>query len=171
MTQKTLERIVLGVILAVALVVLFFMHELLNWLVSVVLAVAILLLPFWVDTLIRFKFIPFIDSLNESGNGEGGRRGYYEDFPLWLRVLIWVFLGIVLTLSWSIIVPALFDLHLWLGRLAMSIGWRSIRTADGVWQWGWSVIFIGCYLVNFVAGQLISPRETDFTDRFDYPDD
>ena len=65
-------------------------------------------------------------------------------------------------------VPAIFSLPLWIGRLAQMIGWKSLFGADGVWQFGWLILFLIQYLIDFGVGFMLS-SDTDFEERFDYP--
>ncbi|OGD83990.1 hypothetical protein A2572_00465 [Candidatus Collierbacteria bacterium RIFOXYD1_FULL_40_9] len=168
--QKTLERIVLGIVGAFALLLLVLRPVLGDIVFSLAMVVVLVVLPFWSDSLIRFRFIPWLDSLNE--NKDETLKPRYErqteDFSLWIRVTIWAFLGLLLAWIWSYAVPALFGLPLWLGRLAGAIGWKSVHASDGVWQYGWMITFVACYLVDFFAGLLF--LSSSFADRFKYPE-
>lgn len=162
MSQKTLERIVVGIISVSTLIVLLFVRSLGNVVFSLALLVALVVPPFMVGTYVRFYLTPAIDSINQP-------EGRYEDFPLYIRVLIWIFVGLVMSWAWSYLVPFTFDLPLYFGRVAAEIGWKSLRAADGVWQYGWAIIFFVQYVVNLLFSIMFSQSE-DFEDAFEYRD-
>lgn len=169
MSQKKLESIILGVVVFFALLILVTRPILGDVVLSIGLFLVLIVPPFWVDSLIRFKFIPWLDSLNE--NKEELAKNRYdrqtEDFALWIRVTIWAFLGVLLAWIWSYFVPGVFALPLWIGRLAGAIGWKSLLSSDGVWQYGWMIVFLVQYLIDFFAGLMMS---SDFKERFKYPE-
>ena len=161
MSQKTLEKLVLALMVLIVLIILFLVRSAGNIVFSLVLAGVVIGLPFWLGSLVRYRLTPAIDSLNSDDQ--------LEDFPLYLRILIWAFVGIVLSLAWSYLVPLSFGLPLFYSRIAAVIGWKSLNMADGVWQYGWSIAFLAQYVMNLLMG-FFSSDDTDFNDRFDYRD-
>ena len=166
-TQESLQRAILGVMAVLVLVMMVVLRELGNLILSIAFLLVLVVWPFWNGSLVRYKLIPYLDSLNEPKDEEGVRHKSTEDFPLWLRVLIWAFVGIFMSGLWTIIVPGIFSLPLWISRLAQMIGWKSLFAADGVWQFGWFIVFLVQYLLNFFAGFATS-NDTEFYERFEY---
>ncbi len=158
MSQKTLERVIWGSIGSFVLGAFLLSDVLRNVLFLLVLLAIFAVLPFWVDSLVRYKFIPFIDSLNT-----GPDR--HEDLKVLLRILIWGFLGVVMALSWWYIVSIVFGLNLWFGRILMAIGCKSLAMTHEVWQWGWFLVFLLQFLILFFGW--IYDIGTD--DRSNYP--
>lgn len=171
-SQKDLERVVIVVIATFVVLALIAFRGLGNAVASLALFVILLVSPFYCDSQTRFKLIPWLDSLNETKeeqNVDGYSRNT-DDFPLWIRVTIWVFLGFVGAVAWSYIVPFIIGLPLWLSRLMGAAGWKSLASSDGVWQWGWAVVFLVSYLIDFFVGFINESYDPKFSDRFKYPD-
>ena len=160
--QMTLQKNVIRVMFALLVIFMIISRNMLNLVSFIVIGSSIIALPFWLDSLIRYHFTPWIDSLNIP-------NGRYDDFPLSMRVLIWAFLGFILSFLWSWIIPLLLGLPLWIGRLISYMGWHSLQMNDWRWQYGWMIAFLVQYLVNFGAGAAAG-EETDIEQRFDYPD-
>lgn len=167
LTQKQLQGAVLGFMAFLVLAAALVLKDVRN-VVELVLFVLILVVPpFWLDTLTRMKFNPLVDSLNKKTN-------QVENFPLWMRVLIWLFVAAIASFMWSLIIPWLLELPLWIGRLAMNMGWKSMSATDGKWQYAWQLIFLGQYFVNFIWGwarATMNYNADKFANRFDYPDE
>lgn len=165
LTQENLQRTILGVMIFCVLVAIFVLRNVSNIALSIFLGLVIVVLPFWLDSLVRYRVIPWLDTLNESPES---RRGDSDDFPLWLRVLIWAFLGIIMASAWTFVVPFIFGLHLWLGRIALAIGWKAFALTDVAWQYGWLIVFLVQYVVSFGVGFMTSDDNV-LEDRFAYP--
>jgi hypothetical protein len=99
-------------------------------------------LPFVLDVKTRFYVIPWLDSLNETDDDSNRRSHDVEYFPLWFRVVIWIFIGLFGSILWSVIIPFVLSLPLWIGRIGTSWGLNSTLTADNVWQYGWFILFM-----------------------------
>lgn len=163
MSQSNLQNLILGIIVAFIVVTALFSSFFRNALFAGVLGLGLLLLPFLLDPFVRHRITPWLDSLNESSRST-------EEFPLWLKILIWAFLGIVLAFAWSHLAPFVLGLPLWLGRIAVSIGWKSLAVTDGAWQFGWTLQFLVSYLLSFIVGWFMSDFDY-LDDRFEYPTD
>lgn len=158
MTQKQLQYIVLGLIGVAVFAAILMFDRLRDGLFSLVLALIILIVPFWSDSLIRYKLIPFIDSLNTV-------EEQYNNFPAWMRVIMWAFFGIVVAIAWSYLMPVLVGLPFAFGRIAIALGAKTSGMSDNIWQWGWVIIFLIQYFINFFVGWMVN------SSRFDYPDE
>lgn len=158
-SQKNVEY---GIIAIVSAVVLYGLYKLpVAWqvLVSIVLLVLWVLTLLFTGSVVRYMVTPLLDRIDTEDNR--------QEFSLLMRVLIWAFLGLVLAFCWSYIAPWTFSWPFWFGKVAMAMGWDSIYTSDGVWQWGWMVIFLVGYLLNFIGGWMFTNDQT-FEDRFLY---
>lgn len=163
MQQKDLQKRLIWAMVILGVVEMILIKSFGNLVLTIFFAAVILIWPFWLDSLTRFKLIPLLDSLNVSNSKYG------EDFPFWMRVTIWVFVGIAGSALWTVIVPVIFSLPLWIGRIAVdTIGWHSFRFY-GSWQYGWMIAFLMQYLINFIAGWMSNDSD-DFSERFDYPE-
>ncbi|OGD83988.1 hypothetical protein A2572_00455 [Candidatus Collierbacteria bacterium RIFOXYD1_FULL_40_9] len=161
-TQMELQKWIVWLMIAIGVALMIVLRSFGNLVLSIFFGLVIVILPFWLDSLVRFKFIPFLDSLNKP------ESRYDEDFPLWLRVAIWAFVGITSAAIWTVLVPLIFALPLWIGSISRylfgleRLGWRY-------WQWGWMIAFLIQYLINFFAGYMLNNYEHSLEDRFEYP--
>ncbi len=167
MTQQKLQYWILGFMAVVVVVGLFFLRDVRIVSLSILIALFLVLLPFRWDPFVRSLFTPFIDSINERIAAKKSERITSDNFPLWMRVMIWAFMGIVMSLVWSWLAPTLLSLPLPIGKLAMDAGWKTLAATDGKWQYVWTLVFLGQYLANFFIG--IMKSFDTFKNHFRYP--
>ena len=163
MTQMELEKRTKWILALIALVTMVLIWDFGNLVLTVALVLFIVVFPFWWEKCVRTKLIPYVDSLNKS------ETRYREDFPTELKVTIWLVVGVVAAAFWTVVVPLIFVLPLWVGYLARNLlGFE--RLYWGYWQWGWMIAFLVQYLVNFFVGWLKNEYDS-FEDRFEYPNE
>lgn len=159
-SQKNVEHTILAVVLAVVLYGLYKLPVVWQVLVSIVILVVWVLTLLFAGSVVRYVVTPLFDRIDTEDNR--------QEFSLFMRVLIWAFLGLVLAFVWSHIAPWTFSWPFMFGKIVMAAtGWDSIYTSDGVWQWGWMVVFLVGYLLNFIGGWMFTNDQT-FEDRFVY---
>lgn len=160
-TQMQLEKRAKWAMFVITLIAMVLLRNFGNLVLTVFFGLFIVAFPFWLEKFIRTKAIPYLDSLNRS------ETKYREDFPTELRVTIWVFVGVIAAAFWTVLVPAIFVLPLWISWVARS--WFGFeRLGWGHWQWGWMVAFLLQYIINFIAGWFQNEYDS-FEDRFEYP--
>lgn len=160
-TQMELEKRAKWAMILITLVAMILIRNFGNLVLTVFFGVFIVAFPFWLEKFIRTKAIPYLDSLNRS------ETKYREDFPIDLRITIWAFVGVIVAAFWTVLVPGVFVLPLWISWIAR--GWFGFeRLGWGHWQWGWMVAFLFQYLIGFVVGWFKNEYDS-FEDRFEYP--
>lgn len=162
MLQTDLEKRIMWTMIVLGVILMIVIRSFGNLVLSIFFGLTIVFFPFWLDTLVRFKLIPYLDSLNISNSR------FDEEFPIGLKVLIWAFVGVAGSALWTVIVPLVFSLPLWVGSVARNLlGWESFRFF-GTWHYGWMIAFLIQYIVNFFGGSVVG-EESDISDRFEYP--
>lgn len=160
-TQMQLEKWIKWSMVAIGIVLMLTLRSFGNLVLTIFFGLFIIAFPFWLDSLVRFKFIPYLDSLSNDEVND-------EEFSIGFRVWIWSFIGITMSAIWTVIVPLIFMLPLWIGRIAHGLfGVESMRL--GVWQYGWMIIFLLQYLIDFYVGFMLRDDEGELSDRFEYP--
>ena len=162
-TQMELAKRVKWAMMFIVLVAMILIRPFGNLVLSLLFGAFIVAFPFWLEKFVRTKAIPYIDSLNRS------ETRYNEDFPVELRVTIWAFVGVVIGAFWTILVPLIFVLPLWVNWIARNI-FSFERFSWGYWHWGWLVTFLLQYAVGFIAGWFNNEYDS-FEDRFEYPNE
>lgn len=170
-SQKYLQYGILAFMAVVVLAILMKSDFVRNVVFSLGLLILLVVIPFVYDTIVRFLWNPFVDSINERLDKRPQRT---ENFPLWLRVLNWVFWGLVLASLWGFIVPIAIAFPLYFGQVALDWGAKTLAMTDGAWQWGWSIVFVVQFLFNFIWGWAKVATEgygdaVRFSTRFIYP--
>lgn len=158
-SQKSVEYVILAVVSIAVLYGLYKLPVVWQVLVSIVLLVLWVLTLLYTGSVVRYVATPLLDRIDTEDNR--------QEFSLFMRVLIWAVLGLVLAFAWSHIAPWTISWPFMFGKIAMAIGWDSIYTSDGVWQWGWMVIFLVGYLLNLFGGWMLT-NDSSFEDRFLY---
>ena len=160
-TQMELEKRLKRAMVVIVLVAMVFLRDFGNLMLTVFFGLFIVVFPFWLEKIVRTKAIPYLDSFNRS------ETKYREDFPTELRITIWAFTAVITAAFWSVLIPAIFVLPLWISWIARS--WFGFeRLGWGNWQWGWMVAFLLQYIVSFIAGWFQNEYDS-FEDRFEYP--
>ena len=160
--QMQLEKRIIWAMIGIGVVLMIALRSFGNLVLTISFGLTITILPFYLDTLVRFKLIPFLDSLNIPVSR------YDENFSLRFRVSLWFFVGIVSAVVWTVLVPLIFALPLWIGSIARYL-FQLERLGWGNWQWGWMVAFLIQYVINFFAGFMLNEYEHSLEDRFEYP--
>lgn len=158
-SQKKLEYWILGAMLGVAMLAMMFLDGLRDFTVSLVFFVGALALPSTFDITNRYFFIPWLDSLNEKRFvnlevEEHIKPQKLEYFPVWLRVAVWFFVGLVFAYAWSYFLPYILTLPFFFGRIARNTGWSFLLSNDMVWQYGWVIAFMVQYIATLIVDQL-----------------
>lgn len=161
-TQMELQKWIVWIMVVIGIVAMVLLRNFGNLVLTLFFGLLIVIFPFWLDSQVRFKLVPFLDSLNKTDTR------YSEDFPLWFRVTVWAFIGIIMSAVWTVLVPLVLALPLWIGWLARHV-FKLERLGWGYWQYGWMIAFLVQYLVDFFAGYFFNEYETSLEDKFEYP--
>lgn len=160
-TQMELEKRLKWVLFGLVVLTMILLWDFGNLVLTVSFGFFIIVFPVWLDTLVRTKLIPYLDTLNRS------ETKYREDFPIQLKVTIWLVVGVIAAAFWTVIVPFIFVLPLWIGYVARNV-FGFERLSWGHWHWGWMIGFMIQYLVGFMIGWFKNEYDS-FEDRFEYP--
>ncbi len=160
-SQKKLEYWVIGTMLGAVLIAMMFSDWLQDFIVSLTFILGFAFLPSAFELANRYLYIPWLDSQNEKkpfNNEEDDQprqqQPKREYFPIWLRVSLWFFVGLVLAYGWSYFVPYILTLPFSFGRIAKATGWGIFSSYDEVWQYGWLFVFMVQYIVTLIIDHI-----------------
>ncbi len=122
-----------------------------NLFFSILIFAVLFVLPLVISYQVITKLTPFIDSRSKSDAKSQKERSYdydanSENFPVYIRVLIWLAVSVLLSLVWTWLVPHLLVFPTWLGAIARGLGWEDLVSSDNVWQYYWAFVFVIEYL-------------------------